>query len=68
MYRMGTSLGSHPDYFKGQSHSIAYITRCIPAPIKPRPTWTQDVQLITEFLPVKFTFEEVHFTLMDTPR
>ena len=33
MYRMGTSLGFHPDYFKGQSHSIAYITRCIPAPI-----------------------------------
>ena len=42
MYRKGTSPGSPPDYFKGQSHrhSIAYITRCIQAIIKPRPTWT----------------------------
>ena len=31
MYRMGTSPGSPPDYFKGQSHSKAYLTRCIPA-------------------------------------
>ena len=32
MYRMGTSQGSSPDYFKGQSHIL----------FKARTTWTWD--------------------------
>ena len=46
---MGTSQGSSPDYFKGQSHIL----------FKARTTWTWGQLLIT-FLPVRFTFEEVH--------